>query len=285
MTEYSVKYLNDKGSEYAMACLMKCIAHGEPFVTYGRIARYLEQRLEIPKVFSTHPGGVVGTMMNRILEIDPDAPLINALTTQSNGIPGVGVASYINKKHLKTRKKKWADLSKRQKLKIVEKIRRDVRSYSRWNEIYKELFGELAIDNYPKEKIKEGPGTGYGGGESDAHKALKNWVTKNPKKVGAPENFDKVIIEAPLLSGDIVDVLFTDGKSFIAVEVKSKISSDDDFRRGIYQCVKYRAVLKAQELPVKAEVKTILVTERDLSGELIGRQKILGITYYKVSVN
>ncbi|NOX40013.1 MAG: hypothetical protein GXP05_05735 [Alphaproteobacteria bacterium] len=170
-------------------------------------------------------------------------------------------------------------------MKIVEKIRQEVRGYSKWNEIYQELFGESAIENYPEEEIKEGAGRGYGGGESDAHKALKNWVAENPKKIGVPEGFDKVIIEAPLLSGDVVDVMFSDGNSFYPVEVKSFISTDDDLRRGLYQCVKYRAVQKAQELPVKASVTPVLVTERKLRGELEALRKRLGIKHVKVTVN
>ena len=291
MPEYTISYLNAEGAKNAMAYLMKCIYHGEPFVTYGRIARHLEKRLEISTIFATRIGGVVGTMMNKILEVDPDAPLINALTTRPNGIPGEGVGEYINNKYLKGHKKKWVDISDKRKLKIVEEIRQDVRSYPKWDAIYQELWGESAIDNYPDEDLNEDSGSGqngsgYGGpAESDEHKALKNWVAENPAEIGIPDSFGKGRPEIKLLSGDVVDVLFSDGKSFFAVEVKSIISSDDDFRRGLYQCVKYRAVLKAQELPVKADVTAVLVTERDLSRELNERRKVLEITHAMVSVN
>jgi len=217
--------------------------------------------------------------------VDPAAPLLNALATRQNGIPGEGVASYIDEKYRNGKKNKWGDISTKRKLQIVEQIRQDVRSYSKWDDIYKELFGEPATENYPEEEIKEGTGTGYGGGESGAHKALKYWVAENPDKIGVPEGFDRVIIEAPLLSGDVVDVMFSDGKSFYPVEVKSKISTDDDLRRGLYQCVKYRAVQEAQELPVKAVVTPILVTECKLSGELKELQKRLGILHVKASVD
>ena len=33
----------------------------------------------------------------------------------------------------------------------------------------------------------------------------------------------------------------------LAIEVKSRDSNWNDLRRGIYQCIKYRAVLHAQE--------------------------------------
>lgn len=265
---YTVEQLVNDGPRYAMAFLLKSLSHGEPFLTYGRIAGHLEPRMEIPKIFSTQIGHVVGSMQDKIHMVDPAAPLLNALATRQNGIPGEGVASYIDEKYRNGKKNKWADLSDKKKLKIVEKIRLDVRSYSKWNEIYEKLFGESANINYPKEDFKEGAETGYGGGESAGHKALKLWVAENQEKVGVPATFDKVIIEAPLLSGDVVDVMFSDGSSFYPVEVKSIISTDDDLRRGLYQCVKYRAVQEAQELPVKAVVTSILVTERKLSSEL-----------------
>jgi len=282
---YTVEQLVNDGPRYAMAYLLKSLSHGEPFLTYGRIAGHLEPRMEIPKIFSTQIGHVVGSMQDKIHMVDPAAPLLNALATRQNGIPGEGVADYIDRKYRNGKTKKWNDLSDKKKLKIVEKIRQEVRGYSKWNEIYEELFGESAIENYPEEDFKEGAGKGYGGGESDAHKAQKNWVADNPTEVGVPANFDKIVIEAPLLSGDIVDVMFSDGNAFYPVEVKSIISTDDDLRRGLYQCVKYRAVQEAQELPVKAAVTPVLVTERKLSGELEALRKRLGIKHCEVSIN
>jgi len=81
MPEYTISYLNGEGAKHAMTHLIKCVEHGEPFVTYGGIARHLERRLSIPSVFPLHIGGVVGAMINKILEVDTDAPLLNALTT------------------------------------------------------------------------------------------------------------------------------------------------------------------------------------------------------------
>ncbi len=283
---YTKDQLYNEGPRYAMALLLQRLSYGEPFVTYAQISGHVERELGIEKgKIVRHHGHAPGGMMDKILKVDKQAPLINALVTGSDGIPGDGIAGYINKKYRKAKSKKWDDLSDKKKVKIVKKIRQDVRSYSRWNEIYEKLFGESAFENYPKEDFKEDAGSGRGGGESDAHKALKNWVADNPTKVGVPANFDKTVIEAPLLSGDIVDVMFSDGKSFYPVEVKSIISTDDDLRRGLYQCVKYRAVQKAQEKPVKAVVTPILVTERKLSGELKELQKRLKIKHVKVTVN
>lgn len=84
----------------------------------------------------------------------------------------------------------------------------------------------------------------WGGGESPEHLALKLHVLKHPELFGAPTDFKQD--EYPLLSGDVIDVFFRDAKRWFGVEVKSIKSPDDDLERGIYQVVKYRAVLKAQ---------------------------------------
>ena len=48
-----------------------------------------------------------------------------------------------------------------------------------------------------------------------------------------------------LPSGDTIDVLFRNGLDWIAVEVKSSLSNSLDITRGLFQCVKYRAVIEA----------------------------------------
>ena len=80
-------------------------------------------------------------------------------------------------------------------------------------------------------------------------------------------------------------MLFTDGASFVAVEVKSTLSTDDDLRRGVYQCVKYRAVLQAQEIPVSVSVRTMLLTERELPADLKARARQLGVLLKVHSIN
>ena len=64
----------------------------------------------------------------------------------------------------------------------------------------------------------------------------------------------------------------------MAVEVKSLRSSYDDWQRGLYQCVKYRAVLEAQEKLIKMTVRSLLLTEEELPDDLKVRARVLGIT-------
>ena len=71
--------------------------------------------------------------------------------------------------------------------------------------------------------------------------------------------------EHELLSGDRVDVVCFTESELVAVEVKSRDSNWQDLRRGVYQCVKYRAVLCAQEASQR-EVRCVLVDRVAVSG-------------------
>lgn len=105
---------------------------------------------------------------------------------------------------------------------------------------------------------------GRGGGESPYHEALRLWVKANPGSVLPAYAKAKTKTEVPLLSGDRVDDVFTLRDRIAVVEVKSWISNDDDIERGIYQCIKYRAVMKAMKCKEKPKVDAVLVTERPL---------------------
>lgn len=283
MPTYRVGELARNGAPYALALLLQHIRdNDEPFVTYRSVADLLEKKLKIPQIFSVHVGYVAGGMMDEILEIEPEAPLINALITRPTGIPGDRFAGYYNRHWRSSGGRKWKALDRAKKLLEVAEIRAAVRDYDGWERIYRELY-ERDIPKLVKRKKlteKDGKppenGRRFGRGESEEHQRLKEWAKDNPTELGLPaamigEN------EASLLSGDRIDVLFSRGNRFVAVEVKSIWSGHDDWQRGIYQCVKYREVLKAQELPASAKVECLLLTEEDLPADLRTRARLLGV--------
>lgn len=283
MVSYTVEQLRDDGPQYAMALLLKALESGEPFVTYGSIKRELENQWGVDTIFPTQIGHVAGSLMNQILEIDESAPLINVLITRGNGIPGVGVSGYLYDRYGKRKYKKFNELPKDKQISIIERERKLVFNYSHWREISENLFGNnVQLTNIPAQFDDHQYGFG---GESDEHKNLKNYIANNPKSIGLGARFGIGEKEMSLLSGDIVDVSFTSGADFKMVEVKSTKSSDDDLQRGIYQCVKYREVKKAEHAPYLVNVESILVTERDLPEELKHRAKTLGIRHKIVAVN
>ena len=89
--------------------------------------------------------------------------------------------------------------------------------------------------------------------------------------------------EVELLSGDRVDVVSIMEDRTVAIEVKSKDSDWFDLRRGVYQCVKYRAVMKAQDIRRNANVESWLVTETPLSDELKKLARRLGVRTKAIS--
>ncbi|MCK5014642.1 MAG: hypothetical protein KAS66_12570 [Candidatus Omnitrophica bacterium] len=291
MTNYTVEQLCEDGPPFAMAMLLDCLKAGEPFVTYGAIRDELEYQLNIDTIFPTQIGYVAGSLMDKILEVDPKAPLINSMITRPTGLPGKGVGGYFADRYNVESYRKWSKVSPKKKRELLDREHIKILRYRNWDKINKELFGTTAKSKLRKQEGSEVDGfhwTGrsYGGpAESEEHEELKKWVAAHPQEIGLRKSFGKGVPESCLLSGDTVDVLFADGDYFVTVEVKSCRSNDEDFRRGIYQCVKYKKVKEAEHLPNKVRVQAVLVTERELNFELRTRARLLGVKFKCVSVN
>lgn len=125
-------------------------------------------------------------------------------------------------------------------------------------------FGQETLDGLPKVSPAF-----TGSGESLHHHALKELVMKNPGIVGASK-YAEVHPEYILPSQDRLDILFKQKKRWTAVEVKSRVSDsvEGDYERGLYQIVKYRALIDAMRSDpdhhVPDEVTVLLVLENPL---------------------
>ena len=217
-------------------------------------------------------GNILGEMGSLLKNIEGEwgepIPHIQSLVVQKSGpfvgLPDDGISEFWEE---------YPKLSKPEKFeKVYAEYERIKEFGSRWNKVLSAL--EL-------KPIKEKPGTKaskrgrFGGsGESPRHSALKEYVRDNPRLVGADVS-SIVILEYPLPSGDVVDLLFKCSNRWIAVEVKSKVSdrSEWDYRRGLYQCVKYRAVLEAMReggedgYGVPDSIEVILLLESKLPNQ------------------
>jgi hypothetical protein len=100
----------------------------------------------------------------------------------------------------------------------------------------------------------------------------------HPEIVGLPAKLTGDT-ERPLLSGDVLDVFFQHGQDSIAVEVKSALSSEADIVRGMFQCVKYRAVLEAQQAAdgLAQSARAVLALEAKLPSKFQALKNVLGI--------
>ncbi len=165
----------------------------------------------------------------------------------------------------------------RQKRAIVEVELQHVFSYPRWREVL-DAFSLAPTNSDYTSLVKRASGLGAGG-ESEQHRALKDFVAHNPTVIGLKASTPVGITEYPLPSGDSLDVSFKDIKTWVAAEVKSAISNEADIVRGLFQCVKYRAVMEAvlvsQSLPQNA--RAILVLESKLPQSLISLRNLLGV--------
>lgn len=117
------------------------------------------------------------------------------------------------------------------------------------------------------------------GGESEEHKRLKLFVAAHPESIGLGRNVGTGEVEHPLPSGDTVDVLFQHNGDWVAVEVKSSLSNNLDVARGLFQCVKYRAVIEAVQATrnLDQNARAVLVLEGAFPADLIGVKNTLGV--------
>ena len=107
---------------------------------------------------------------------------------------------------------------------------------------------------------------------------MKEAVAQNPAWVGARRRAE-VEVEDELPSGDRIDVLFHEPLRDLAVEVKTSQASVLDVKRGLFQCVKYEAVLvavaKVDASPRSCE--SVLALGGELPSELVPVMNLLGV--------
>lgn len=86
------------------------------------------------------------------------------------------------------------------------------------------------------------------GGESANHRRLKLWAATHPEFFARFGQFGQGQNEYLLRSGDSLDAYLENGDTCLAIEVKASNVPESELYRGIFQCVKYRATLRAMQL-------------------------------------
>ena len=227
---------------------------------------------------------VLGAIGNSLQDLEEKTgkkiPVLNCLViNKSEEMPGVGIEGFIEQED-------FILLNKNQKRKIIDKVLSDIYLYKDWYWVLSELNLkplETDFDN----KFKEPRPIYFGrGGESQEHKDFKNFVAKNPKKFGLSSKLIG-ITEYELPSMDLIDVVFETKDELIGIEVKSFISNLTDIKRGLFQCVKYKALLEAKQIVNDCipNCRVILALENKLPAGLVAMKNQLGIEVYEYNSN
>lgn len=171
-----------------------------------------------------------------------------------------------------------AGLSKKEKRKKFEKCLKEVFLYKKWDDLLTEFnlkplkkSLEDFIDIANKYNGMRGKG-----GEGKRHRSLKEYIMKHPGVLGL--NKYKGDMEHDFPSGDRCDVVFTNGKDgYAVVEIKTGDKPIGDLVSGVYQAIKYRALLQAVKgLGKKIPVKAFLVAY-EMPAEIIVHAKKHGV--------
>ena len=199
-----------------------------------------------------------------------DIPPIQCLAiNKKTNLPGEGIGWFISEIEFKK-------LSKSRKQELVNRQLTSIYAFPYWSKVLSSL-GLEEIDNEIIPIIEKAKRIGFGGGESESHKKFKEAIAKNPSLLGL--NTLQGQMEYKLPSGDCIDVLFINKKQLVGVEVKSKISADEDIMRGLFQCVKYKHLVEAEQILKGQEPNSriILALENKFPSKLLGAKNVLGI--------
>jgi len=208
---------------------------------------------------------IVGSSLNQLsaewgTEIPP---LIILVVNKNSGEPSPGVNQFLQRYVSKSGAEKVSIHNRRV---MIERATNAVHNYRRWGEVaayFEVSLPDLGVESDPISL--ESPPTRLGL-ESADHLALKNHIAERPELFADIGQFPKGQKEYRLDSGDEVDVFFKNSEQVLAVEIKTGNAPLGELTRGLYQCIKYRAVLRAM-YDIKGEllnVQAILVTPRQL---------------------
>ncbi len=188
-----------------------------------------------------------------------DIPSLNALCKNtSTKLPSEGF-SYVYKEYDK--------MPVEAKRIFVEGVNQKAVKYEHWDWVLNALGLQPAV-GLTEDEWKSISKPIYGsGGEGKEHKELKEYIKANPHKLGI-HHVTHSETEHVLPSGDRLDVYFElkEG-THVAVEVKPSTAPEQDVARGIFQCVKYEATMKAiRQLENESyAIQTYLVVAADIT--------------------
>jgi len=259
--------LYQQRAEQALPILVRQ-AHSQRDITYEDLAR--EMGMANPRNLNFVLGSVGFTLRRAAMELGYDVPAIQTIVVnKATRLPGSGGQWFAAGDG-------YDKLDDRTRREIIKKRHQAVFTYTRWHDVLRHL--KLPeVDESKRKLLEDAARSGRGSGESAQHRALKMEVLRKPGLAGLPAISGS--IEYRLPSGDALDVCFEDEQRLVAVEVKSRLSSIADVTRGLFQVVKYVAVMEAMVAfrRSKQRVSAVLLVEGRLPVELLPLHNSLGV--------
>lgn len=275
----------------ALPILIKRAQEGDP-LTYSDLAQELhdiyghaiKSRKEL---YGTVAGGVAQAIQWLSEQWNEPIPPLHAIVINKHTKhPGEGAITispaYFAGKKLDTEDERRAHL---------REAMQDVFTYPDWDRVARALGSTLLVpsagargENDP-ERVIPLPSIQQGGGsESEEHQALKKWIAAHPEELADYGSFPVGSNEKLLSSGDRLDVYFDKGTHRLGVEVKTSKCSEDELQRGVYQVVKYRAVLRAEQKAIRhvPSAEALLVCTRQPNAETRALIKRLQVRFQQV---
>lgn len=219
---------------------------------------------------------VLGSVGQSLIELgerwqETIPPIQCLVINQTDKLPGEGFGWFMSNKA------DWRELSKRQRATLTQAVMQQIYAYPKWHAVLRAL--ELAPVALNFTDLVNQVSNQMGGGESEDHRRLKEFVRHRPGLIGLANRHGPGVVEKGIPSGDRIDVFFDAGDELVGVEVKSRRSDEVDLVRGLFQCVKYKAVLNAMLVAEQrdANARAVLVLEGKLPNQLTPMKHMLGI--------
>jgi hypothetical protein len=188
-------------------------------------------------------------------------PIECIVINKNNKTPGRGIGFHMPVD-------KFRKLSPAARKQLLHDLNLEIWGYQRWDAVLKHFNLAPALPDQEMIELAKRAGYGQGGGESPEHLALKEYVAQNPHVLGLAKTTPKT--EHRFGSGDEIDVLLKYPKEWVGIEVKGINSDEPDLMRGIFQCVKYEALIQAEQKLTQQTVggRVLLVLGGSLSPTL-----------------
>ena len=245
-------------------------ARSEAHLTYGTLAA--ELGMPNPRNLNYVLGSVGQTLMDLGKEWGESIPPIQCLAINAtHKTPGAGFGWFISDQA-------WKTMPPAQRRRITEAKEKEIYACHRWPDVLAALRLKPLDEDFGD--LLQQAAQMRAGGESEAHKRLKEYVRRNPERVGLKTGGRFGNSEKLLPSGDRADVFFDTGREWIAVECKPASSGEGDLTRGLYQCIKYAAVLRAMaavEPKREPDTRAVLVIAGTLPPRVRTLQVRLGV--------